>query len=61
MPNPVAAHLVLEMMVCFFIWLPFALAALILEEWGAPMARRWRTNVVHPVRAVRAYRLAHAH
>lgn len=57
----VVEHLVLEMVVCFFIWVPFALSALVVEEWGAPLARRWRSNVAHPVRAIRIYRAAHAH
>lgn len=61
MSNAVLEHLLLEMVVCFFIWVPFALGALVLEEWGAPLARRWRTTLAHPVRAMRLYRAAHAH
>ncbi len=61
MNSQVVEHLVLEMMVCFFIWVPFAVGALVVEEWGAPLARRWRDNVRHPVQAVRHYRAAHAH
>lgn len=61
MPTPVVEHLVFEMLVCFFIWVPFALGALVVEEWGAPLARRWRANLAHPIRAVRIYRAAHAH
>ncbi|OGQ15880.1 MAG: hypothetical protein A2138_15245 [Deltaproteobacteria bacterium RBG_16_71_12] len=61
MNAPVVEHLVLEMLICFFIWVPFAVAALVIEQWGAPLARRWRANLAHPVRAVRVYRAAHAH
>ncbi|MCC7074941.1 MAG: hypothetical protein IT383_26760 [Deltaproteobacteria bacterium] len=61
MNNAVVEHLLLEMLVCFFVWVPFALGALVVEEWGAPLARRWRDHLRHPVLAVRQYRAAHAH
>lgn len=56
----VVEQLFYQALLSFFIWVPFALGALIVEEWGAPLARRWRANLAHPVRAVRVFRAAHA-
>ncbi|MBI1945330.1 MAG: hypothetical protein HYS27_06525 [Deltaproteobacteria bacterium] len=61
MNDLVVENLAFQAAVCFLIWVPFALGALVVEEWGAPLARRWRSYLAHPVRAIRVYRAAHAH
>ncbi len=47
-------------MLLTFAWVPFAVAAWLLEDPSAEPIRRWRMNLGHAVRPVRTHRLTHA-
>ena len=44
-----AAHVLILM----FYWVPFALAAYLVEHWNTERAQHWRQHLVHPIRYMR--------
>ena len=42
------------------IWVPFAVAAGLVDTWRTEGGRSFRARAVHPLRTVREYRLLHA-
>ncbi len=48
-----------NVLLLMFYWVPFALAAYVSEHWNEERAKRWRQQLIHPIRHMREIRPAH--